>query len=145
MVLLADDDASPAVAMVKVVLATVLVAIAVYQTGLAAVVYGRLRPRHLARRVAARAHRLVGTTAAALAAVVGTLCLSAYDVGDAIEHGGRSAVHAIAGIAVLSLLLVKIVVVHLGRRAGRALPALGLGVVGLLVLTWATSALPTMT
>lgn len=140
----ADDSPSPTVATAKAVLATVLVALALYQSGLAAVVYGRFRPRHLARRVAARAHRLVGATAAAVTLVVGTLCLSAYDVGDALEDGGRPAVHAIAGIAVLGLLLVKIVVVHLGRRAGRALPALGIGVVLLLALAWATSALPAM-
>ena len=39
----------------------------------------------------------------------------------------------------------KIVVVHLGRRAGRALPALGVTVLGLVAVTWATSALPVLT
>jgi hypothetical protein len=143
-VLLADD-ASPTVAAVKVVLATVVLGLAGYQAVLAAVVYGRLRSLGLARRVAARAHRLVGATATALMVAVGAVCLSAYDVGDAVEDGGGAAVHAVAGCLLLVLMAVKIVVVHLGRRAGRALPVLGVTALGLVAVTWATSALPVLT
>jgi hypothetical protein len=143
-VLLADDS-SPEVAAVKVVLATVVLGLAAYQGVLAAVVYGRLRSLGLARRVAARAHRLVGATATALMVAVGAVCLSAYDVGDALEDGGGAAVHAVAGSLLLVVLAVKIVVVHLGARAGRALPALGTAVLGLVAVTWATSALPVLT
>lgn len=143
--MLLADDSSPEVAAVKVVLATVVLGLAGYQAVLAAVVYGRLRSLGLARRVAARAHRLVGATATALMVAVGAVCLSAYDVGDAVEDGGATAVHAVGGSVLLVVLAVKIVVVHLGPRAGRALPALGTAVVGLVALTWATSALPVLT
>jgi hypothetical protein len=143
-VLLADDS-SPEVAAVKVVLATVVLGLAGYQAVLAAVLYGRLRSSWLARRVAARAHRLVGATTTALMVAVGAVCVSAYGVGDAIEDGGTAAVHAVAGSLVLVLLAVKIVVVHRGPRAGRALPALGIAVLGLVAVTWGTSALPVLT
>lgn len=142
--MLLADDPSPEVAAVKVVLATVVLGLAGYQAVLAAVVYGRLRSLGLARRVAARAHRLVGATTTALMVAVGAVCLSAYDVGDAVEDGGSAGVHAVAGSALLALLAVKIVVVHLGRRAGRALPALGIAVLGLVAVTWTTSALPVL-
>jgi hypothetical protein len=143
--MLLADDSSPGVAAVKVVLATVVLGLAAYQGLLATVVYGRLRTLGLARRVAARAHRLVGATTTALMVAVGAVCLSAYDVGDAIEDGGAAAAHAVAGSVVLVLLAVKIVVVHLGPRAGRALPALGVAVLTLVAVTWGTSALPVLT
>jgi hypothetical protein len=140
MIILADD-ASPQVTVVKIVLATVLVALAVYQTLLILVVYGKVPVPFLARRVAARTHRFIGSTAALLALLVGVLCLRSYEVGDALEHGGRVAVHVIAGSALLVVLAIKILVVRGGPRLGRLLPALGSVVLGLFVLTWATSAL----
>ena len=143
--MLLADDSSPEVAAVKVVLATVVLGLAAYQGVLATVVYGRLRSLGLARRVAARAHRLVGATTTALLVAVGTVCLSSYDVGDALEDGGAAGVHAVVGSILLVLLAVKIVVVHLGARAGRALPALGVAVLGLVAVTWGTSALPVLT
>ena len=85
--MLLAEDSSPTVTAVKVVLATVVLGLAGYQAVLAAVVYGRLRSLGLARRVAARAHRLVGVTTTALMVAVGAVCLSAYGVGDAA--GGR--------------------------------------------------------
>ncbi len=143
--MLLAEDSSPTVTAVKVVLATVVLGLAGYQAVLAAVVYGRLRSLGLARRVAARAHRLVGATTTGLMVAVGAVCLSAYGVEDALADGGSAAVHAVAGSLLLVLTAVKIVVVHLGRRAGRALPALGVTVLGLVAVTWATSALPVLT
>lgn len=134
------DDASVQVSAVKVLLATVVVVLAVYQTGLALVIYGRVRPRVPARRVAARAHRLIGAATLVLAFAVGATCLAAYDVGDALEDGGRGAVHVVAGSAALFLLAVKVLVVRGSHRVGRALPALGTAVLVLLVVTWASSA-----
>jgi hypothetical protein len=141
--MLMADDYSPEVAFAKVVLATVIVVLAVYQALLMAVVYGKVPVPFLARRVASRTHRIVGDTAALLALFVAYFCVSGYEVGDALEDGGRSAAHVLAGSAVLVVLAVKIFVVRRGGpRAGRFLPFLGVSVLGLFLLTWATSAVP---
>jgi hypothetical protein len=141
--MLLADDYSPEVAFAKVVLASVVVVLAGYQALLMAVVYGKLPVPFLARRVASRTHRIVGDTAALLALVVAYFCVTGYEVGDALEDGGRSAVHVVAGSAVLVVLGVKILVVRRGgRRANRFLPVLGVSVLGLFVLTWASSAVP---
>jgi hypothetical protein len=72
------------------------------------------------------------------------VCVTTYDVHDAFEEGGRTTAHVVAGSAVLAVLAVKILVVRRSRPAGRLLPVLGLLVLGLFLLTWATSALPTL-
>ncbi|HEU4702671.1 MAG TPA: DUF6529 family protein, partial [Conexibacter sp.] len=74
---------------VKVVLASVVLALAVYQVLLIAVGYGRLRPRFLQARPAARAHRAVGDTLAALVVVVALMCFAVYGWDD---DGGAHAV-----------------------------------------------------
>lgn len=147
--LLADDDVSPEITATKIVLATVVVVFALYQVGLIAVVYGWLPPTLPARRVASRAHRLVGMTTALLTVGIAITCISSYNVGDALEKGPRTAAHVIGGSLLLLLLAAKLVVVRRGPRQGqahgRALPVLGLSVASLFVLTWATSALAKLT
>jgi Family of unknown function (DUF6529) len=139
--MLLAEDYSPEVTIAKVVLATVIVVLAVYQALLMAVVYGKMPVPFLARRVASRTHRIVGDTAALLALIVAYFCVTGYEVGDALEDGGRTAVHVVAGSAVLVVLAGKVLVVRRGGpRAGRFLPLLGISVLGLFVLTWATSA-----
>jgi hypothetical protein len=141
--MLLADDYSPEVAFAKVVLASVVVVLAGYQALLMAVVYGKLPLPFLSRRVASRTHRIVGDTAALLALLVAYFCVTGNEVGDALEDGGRPAVHVVTGSAVLVVLGVKILVVRRGgRRAGRFLPVLGVSVLGLFVLTWASSAVP---
>ena len=81
---------------------------------------------------------LVGTPAL----VVAVICVSGYEVWDALEDGGAAAAHVVFAAAVLVVLLVKIVIVHRGGRAGRLLPYLGVTVAGLFVAVWATSTLP---
>jgi hypothetical protein len=138
------DDVAPQVTLFKVLVSTVVVSLAVYQTLLMAVVYGRLPVPFLARRVATRTHRLVGDVAALLALLVAAVCVTGYEAADALEEGGRPALHVVAGSAVLVVLAVKVVVVRRSRRAGRFLPLLGLSVLGLFLLTWVTSALPVL-
>ena len=122
------------VAEVKIVLASIVAALAVYQLALIAVGYGKVRLPFLAARPAALSHRAVGDALVVLAVLVALMCLSAYG----FEEGG---VHAVAGVAVLAVLAVKIGVVRWGgARAGRLLPVLGLTVFALFMLTWATSA-----
>ena len=123
------------VAEVKVLLATVIAALAIYQLFLAAVGYGVIRIPFLANPAALRGHRAIGDTIFALAVITGAMCLGVYGFE---EDGG---VHAIAGAAVIGVLLVKTLVVRSSSlRIGRLLPPLGIAVFFLFVLTWGTSA-----
>jgi Na+-translocating ferredoxin:NAD+ oxidoreductase RnfD subunit len=123
------------VAEVKVILATVIVALAIYQLVLAAVGYGRIRLPFLANPAALRAHRAIGDTIFALAIITGFMCLSVYGFED---DGG---VHAIAGAVVLGVLVVKTCIVRSDSlKIGRLLPPLGIAVFILFMITWASSA-----
>lgn len=130
---LIEDLTRGNVAQVKTVLATVVLALAVYQLALIAVGYGRLRPPFLAARPAALAHRTIGDALVVLIAVVAVACLA--------EHGFEDdyAAHAIGGAALLGVLALKIGVVRAGGRAGRLLPLLGTSVFALLAFAWLTS------
>jgi hypothetical protein len=119
---------------VKVVLASVVLGLAVYQLVLIAVGYGRVRPPFLHARPATRAHRAVGDTIAALIVVVAAMCLAVYGWDD---DGGA---HALLGAVLLGVLALKIAVVRRGGRLGRLLPLLGTAVFALLALTWLASA-----
>ena len=119
---------------VKVVLASVVMALACYQLLLIAIGYGKLRPSFLAARPASRAHRAAGDAIAVIVAVVAVMCLSYFGYED------DSAVHVIAGSALLVVLALKIAVLRRWHRLGRYLPVLGVSVFVLLAVTWATSA-----
>jgi hypothetical protein len=119
---------------VKVVLATIVIALGVYQLLLIAVGYGRLRPPFLAARPAGLAHRAVGDAIAALVLVVAGMCLAVYGFDD---DGG---VHGALGAVLVGVLAVKVAVVRRGGRLGRLLPLLGAAVFALLALTWLASA-----
>ena len=118
---------------VKVVLASVATALAVYQAVLAAIVYRKLRPRFLDSGPAAFTHRAGGDTIAILLIVIAVMCLSYFELED-------SAFHAVTGFLLLVVLAVKVVVVRWWHRAGRFLPALGITVFLLLAATWAGTA-----
>lgn len=119
---------------VKVLLASVVLALAAYQLVLIAVGYGRLRPPFLSAHPASRAHRAIGDMLLVLIIVVAGMCLAEYGWDD---DGG---LHAIAGAALLGVLFVKVLVVRAGGRLGRALPLLGAAVFTLLAVTWLASA-----
>jgi hypothetical protein len=119
---------------VKVVLATVVAALAGYQLVLAAAVYGRVTPRLLEGRVAGFAHRASGRVIAAITATVAFMCIAVF--GFDLEY----AAHVIAASALLAMLGFKIAVVRRGGSLGRYLPLFGLAVFTLFLLTWATSA-----
>jgi hypothetical protein len=118
---------------VKVLLASVALALAVYQLVLIAVGYGKLRPRFLESGVAAFAHRTVGDTIAVLLVVTATMCIGYFGFEDA-------SLHMVAAIALLSVLALKVLVIRRWHALGRFLPVLGLSVWVLLALTWLTSA-----
>jgi small-conductance mechanosensitive channel len=119
---------------VKVVLASVALALAVYQVVLISVGYGKLRPPFLAPRPASAAHRAVGDTIAVVLVVVALMCIGYFGLED------DATLHVVAAIALLSVLALKIVVVRWWHAMGRFLPALGISVWLLLALTWLTSA-----
>ena len=130
---------------VKIVLASVLVALAVYQVMLMAVGYGKVRPPFLAALSASAAHRAVGDTIVVLVLVVGAFCLGYYGIEDSAREGApgpdsRVTLHVVAIFALVAALALKLVVLHRWHRAGRFLPVLGLSVLSLLLVTWLTSA-----
>ncbi len=115
----------------KVLLASVALALGVYQLVLISVGYGKVRPRFLAARPASRAHRAVGDTILVVLVVVGVMCVGAYGWDDA---------HGSVGLALFAVLAAKVAVVRFGLGLGRLLPVFGLAVFGLLAATWAMSA-----
>src|SRR5262245_10787885 len=116
---------------VKVVLASVATALAVYQVVLAAIGYRRLRV--IEAEPAFMTHRASGDTIAVLLVVVAVMCLSYFELED-------SAFHAVTGFLLLVVLAVKVVVIRWWHSAGRFLPVLGITVFVLLVATWASTA-----
>ena len=120
---------------VKVVLASVVAALAVYQLLLIAVGYGRLRVPFLAATPASRAHRASGDAIVAITVVVAVICLSYFGFGE-----DEQTLHMVAGTALLVALAVKIAVVRWWHGLGRYLPLLGLTVFGLFMVTWVSSA-----
>jgi len=118
---------------VKVVLASVIVALAVYQLVLASVSYGKLRPRFLESGPATWAHRAAGDTILVLAVLVAIACIGFYGW----EEGG---VHAVLGCLVLGALAAKVLAVRFAGSSSSLLPWIGIVLFGLFVATWWTSA-----
>ena len=142
---LVDELARGNVAQVKTVLASVIVALALYQVVLIAVGYGKIKVPFLKPKPASFTHRTVGDAIVALVAVVAFMCLAYFGIEDGIEHArdeesGRAAIHVVAALMLLGVLTLKIVVVRWWHSAGRFLPFIGLSVLGLLIVTWVTSA-----
>jgi Family of unknown function (DUF6529) len=105
---------------VKVVLTSVVLALAAYQLVLIAVGYGKLRPRFLASGPAAKAHRASGDAIVVLIAVTALMCIAYFGLED------DGAFHAVTGAALIAVLALKVVVIRWWHAAGRFLPALGI-------------------
>lgn len=118
---------------VKVVLASVVLALAVYQLLLAAVAYGWLRLPFLESATASWTHRASGDAIVVLTILVAAACIDYYG----FEEGGA---HAVFGTALLAALALKLLAVRLGGGLSRLLPLLGLSLLLLFGLTWVTSA-----
>jgi small-conductance mechanosensitive channel len=93
---------------VKVILASVALALAVYQLVLISVGYGKLRLPFLGPPPASQAHRTVGDTIAIVLVVVATMCVGYFGVED------DATLHVMAAVALLAVLGLKIVVVRRG-------------------------------
>jgi hypothetical protein len=118
---------------VKVVLASVVLALALYQALLAAIAYGRVRLPFLESAPASWAHRASGDAIVVLAVLVAAACISFYGFDDA-------GAHSVLGCALLGVLALKVVTVRAGGRLARLLPHLGVSVLALFAATWLTSA-----
>ncbi len=124
---------------VKTVLASVIMALALYQLALIAVGYGKVRTRFLKSGSASFAHRATGDAILPLAFLVALLCFTFLDL-DELADETRLLIHAIAGTATIVVLVVKVVLVRRSRGAHRALPFTGFSLFALLAVTWYTSA-----
>ena len=118
---------------VKVVLASVATALAIYQLVLISIVYRKVRPSFLGAGPAAWTHRASGDTIAVLLIVVAIMCLSYFGLED-------GAFHAVTGFLLLLVLALKVVVIRWWHAASRFLPVLGITVFVLLAATWASTA-----
>lgn len=130
---------------VKIVLTSVLLALAAYQVMLIAVGYAVVRPPFLSSASASVAHRMVGDAILVLVLVVGAACLGYYGIEDSVRDGapgpeGRVSLHVGASFALVGVLGLKLFVLHVWRRGSRFLPLLGVGVLSLLFVTWLSSA-----
>lgn len=130
---LIDEVTRGNVTEVKVVLATVILGLALYQLLLATVAYGWVRLPFLESATASWTHRASGDAIVVLAILVAVACLSYYG----FEDGGA---HGVFGCALLGLLATKVLVVRVGGRISRVLPLIGASVLVLFGLTWLTSA-----
>jgi hypothetical protein len=130
---LIEDVTRGNVTEVKVVLATVILALAVYQVLLAATAYGWIRLPFLAAGPASWTHRASGDAIVVLTIVVAVMCVGYYGW----DEGGT---HAVVAIALLGVIALKVLAVRIGGRAGHLLPLLGVSLLTLLGVTWLTSA-----
>lgn len=118
---------------VKVVLTSVIAALAVYQVVLMTVGWGRVKVGFLSQGAASGAHRAVGDTIVVLTLFVSIACLSYFGWDD----GG---LHAVAGVTLIAALAFKIAVVRWWHGLSRYLPHIGSTVFLLFILTFAASA-----
>jgi hypothetical protein len=133
------------VSQVKTVLASVVMALALYQVALMAVGYGKVRVPFLTPKAASMTHRAVGDAAVAVGVFVAFLCYSYFGVDDGIEHARgeettRAMIHVVAGSLFVVAVVAKVAVVRWLRRFDRLLPTLGLTMFTLFAIAWLTSA-----
>ncbi|MEA2269177.1 MAG: hypothetical protein QOD55_544 [Solirubrobacteraceae bacterium] len=131
---LVEDLTRGNVTEVKVVLASIAAALAVYQVILITVGYGKVRLPFVSAGAASWTHRASGDAILVLVAAVALGCLGYYGLED------DGAVHAVTGAALIAVLAVKVAVIRWWHGLSRFLPVLGTLVFVLLAVTWFTSA-----
>jgi hypothetical protein len=131
---LIEDLTDGNVTEVKVVLASVVLALAVYQVLLAAVAYGWLRLPFLEAGPASWTHRASGDAIVVLTVLVAVACISAYGFDD------DAGAHPVLGTVLLAAIALKAVAVRAGGALSRLLPFIGVGLLALFAATWLSSA-----
>ena len=129
---------------VKIVLTTIVTALAFYQVFLMAVGYGKVKLPFLGSRPASRSHRAIGDSLVSVTLLVGLMCLAYFGIEDGVEHAyasDRSRVvwHIIVSFALFGVLAFKIIVLRWWHSMGKYLPALGISVFLLFIASWVTS------
>jgi Family of unknown function (DUF6529) len=119
---------------VKVVLASVVAALAVYQVVLMAVGWGKVKVSFLQARPASFAHRSIGDVIVVVTLVIAFMCVGYFGFDD------DGAFHAITGALLIGVLALKIAIIRWWHRYSRFLPVLGLSVFALFLVTWFSSA-----
>jgi hypothetical protein len=131
---------------VKIVLTSVVSALALYQVFLMAVGYGKIRLPWLGSGPASKTHRAVGDTVVTITLLVGFMCLAYFGIDEGGSHGAsdadetRAAIHVVAGTLLVAVLALKISVLRWWHSLSRFLPVLGISVFLLFSVTWLTSA-----
>jgi hypothetical protein len=120
---------------VKVVLTTVVALLGIYQVGLIAVAYEKVRLPFLTSAAAGAAHRAIGDAIVALTLFISFLCVGYFGL-EAEELDA----HVPLALGLLIALGLKVIVVRWARRAQFLLPSLGLAVLSLLVAIWLNAA-----
>jgi hypothetical protein len=131
---LIHDLARGNVTEVKVVLASVVAALAIYQVFLMAVGWGKVQLPFLKARPASFAHRSIGDVIVVLTLVVAFMCLGYFGFDD------DGAFHAVTGGLLLGVLAFKVVIIRWWHSLSKFLPLLGLTVFALFIVTWVSSA-----
>ncbi len=121
----------------KSLLATIALALAVVQVGLALWMYGKLPLGRAPKRVAST-HRVTGIVAVIVTLPVALHCAIAYGV--QISQP-RVLVHSVAGCFFYGAFLAKVLLVHSRKLPGWALPVAGGLLAVLIAVLWYTSAL----
>ena len=121
---------------VKIILASIVAALALYQVALITVGYKKLALPFLTPGSASRTHRAIGDGILVLTVLVALMCISYFEIED------ENVTHSIFGGLLLLALALKVAVVRKWIPANRALPPLGITVGLLFIATWLSSAAP---
>jgi hypothetical protein len=133
------DLGFPSLLAMKSWLATIAVALALFQLLSALRLYGRLpRPRTSPRWLPA-AHRWSGTAAFVVSLPVAYHCL--WSLGLVSDQGLRPMVHGLLGCAFYGAMATKLLALRVKNLPGWALPVVGATLVTTLTALWLTSAL----
>ena len=130
---LINDLARGNVTEVKVVLASIVAALAIYQVLLMVVGWWKVKLPFLKAGPATFSHRALGDVILAITLFVAFMCVGYFGFDD------DGAFHAVTGGLLFGALALKIVIIHWWRSMNELLPALGIIVVVLFIVTWVSS------
>ena len=119
---------------VKIVLASVVAVLALYQVALIAVAYGKIRLPFLRPLPAGKAHRAIGDSIVVVTGTVAFLCIAWFGFED------DAALHIVLALILFAVLAFKIAIVRGLFDLGHLLPALGISVFILFWATWFSAA-----
>jgi hypothetical protein len=124
--------------MLKSLLATIVLGLAVVQVALALWIYQKLPLAGRAPKPVGLTHRIIGVALFAVSLPIAIHCVLAYGVE---LTSARVAIHAIAGCFFYGAFVAKVLLVQSRRLPGWALPVAGGILAVLVVVLWYTSAL----